>query len=97
MDGKRSYPIEITVNGRKIVEVLIDPHYEIKHSSSINDELILGLVKLLNGKFYTPDETKDGFQYFAADLLEFKNLSYRLVWILEDERMYIGVVNAFRR
>lgn len=97
MIKRRSYPIEITVNGRRIHELVIDPHYELKHSSSINDDLILELVKLLDGKFYKPEVIKDGFQYFMADPLKYRGLNYRLVWLLEDEKLYVGVVNAFRR
>jgi hypothetical protein len=97
MKKRRSYPIKVTVNGRKIIEVVIDPHYEIKHSAAIDDDVILGLVNLLNGKFYKPEAAKEGFQYFVADLLEFRGASYRLVWLLEDGKLYVGVVNAFRR
>lgn len=94
---RRSYPIQITVNGRLIVEVIIDPHYEAKHSGSIDDRLILDLVSVLDGKFYRAEMTKAGFQYFVADPLEFRGVTYRLVWLLEDDKLYIGVVNAFRR
>jgi hypothetical protein len=41
MSERRSYPIELTVNGRKIIEIEIDPHYEVSHADSINDDLIL--------------------------------------------------------
>jgi hypothetical protein len=43
---RRHYPIDIIVNGRKIIEVVIDPHYEERHSDTINDPLILELVML---------------------------------------------------
>ena len=95
--GQWSSTIALTVNGLKISEVVIDPHYEEKHSSSIDDDLILELVKLLTGKFYKPETSKDGFQYFVADLLEVRGARYRLVWLLEDEKLYVGVINAFRR
>jgi hypothetical protein len=95
--SRRSYPISIQVNGRSIVEVVIDSHYEIKHSGSIDDELILKLVNTLNGKFYKPEMEKGDFQYFVADPLEYLGTRYRLVWLLENEKLYIGVVNTFRR
>ncbi len=97
MSERRSYPTQLTINGRKIIEVVIDPHYETKHASSIDDDLILELVKLLDGKFYKPEAAKDGFQYFVADPLEYEDANYRLVWLLEDEKLYVGIVNAFRR
>ena len=77
--------------------MVIDPHYESKHSGSIDDQLILDLVKVLDGKFYRAEMDKGGFQYFVADPLEFRCATYRLVWLLEDDKLYIGVVNAFRR
>lgn len=47
---RRSYKIDpIVVNGRFYSEVIIDSHYEEKHSENITDELILSLVVLLNG------------------------------------------------
>lgn len=97
MSIRRSYPIKMTVNGRNIGEVVIDPHYEEKHSGTVNDDLILELVLLLNGKFYKPESQKSGFQYFVADPLVLRGLKYRLVWLLQDKKVYVGIVNAFRR
>ncbi|MGK5084762.1 hypothetical protein WDW37_15820 [Bdellovibrionota bacterium FG-1] len=97
MTARRSYPIRITVNGREIDEVVIDPHYEVNHAESINDDLILELVRLLAEKFYEATAEKDGFEYFVVDPLEYGGFNYRLVWLLEDEKLYVGVVNAFRR
>jgi hypothetical protein len=42
---RRSYKTDsILVNGENYSEVIIDPHYEEKHSEHINDELILALT-----------------------------------------------------
>jgi hypothetical protein len=46
---RRSYDVTLTVNGRFITEVVIDPHYEEKHSE-MNDALILELVKKWTAK-----------------------------------------------
>ncbi len=97
MKPRRSYPVSFKINGFKITEVLIDPHYEINHSDSMNDELILKLVGLLDGKFFKPETIDSDFQYYVADPLKFEELNYRLVWLLENEKLYVGVVNAFRR
>ena len=97
MQDRRSYPIEMIINGRSINEIVIDPHYEDKHAESINDALIIELVQLLDRKFYKPQAIKPGFQYFVADPLMLHGIRYRLVWVLEDEKLYVGVVNAFRR
>lgn len=69
MTNRKSYPVSLTVNGEKITEVIIDPHYKKKHSASMNDAIILKLVKLLDKKFYVPDSEKEGFQYYVADPL----------------------------
>jgi len=94
--GRRTYKIDpITVNEEIYTEVVIDSHYELKHSGHINDELILSLVLLLNGAEQLPEDTKGPFNYYTT-IIEFKNKAYRLVWLLEDGKLYIGVVNTFR-
>jgi hypothetical protein len=47
--NRREYDISVTVNERRITKVVIDPHYELKHSDSVSDNVILSLVKLLDG------------------------------------------------
>lgn len=34
---RRSYTVTLEINGIQITEVVIDPHYEAKHSETIND------------------------------------------------------------
>ena len=95
---RREYTIEpIVVNRRKIVKVIIDPHYELKHKDSINDELILELVKHLNNRNVIPEGRgkNNDYSYFSS-LIRLRQKQYRLVWLLEDDSIYIGVVNAFR-
>ena len=93
---RRSYKIDpITVNGKAFSEVVIDPHYEEKHSEHINDDLILALVKRLNGRRELPNGTDEEFSYFAT-IVDLNQKFYRLVWLLENNTVYIGVVNAFR-
>lgn len=94
---KRSeYEISITVNGLKIERVIIDPHYKERHSSVINDELILKLVKTLDGEYYDFVDEKLPFRYFVKDDVELDDKFYRLVWLIEEGELYIGIVNAFR-
>jgi hypothetical protein len=95
--NRREYPTKLTINGRRIVKVIIDPHYELKHSRSINDDLILELVQLLSGGNFEPDATDATFQYFVSDNLILKSKRYKLVWLLEKNAIYIGVINAHRR
>ncbi|MCC6278945.1 MAG: hypothetical protein LC102_01090 [Ignavibacteriales bacterium] len=96
--SRRDYPIELTINNRVFLKVVIDPHYEEKHAESISDEIILELVQLLNGKIFLPKSIdEDGYQYFTNDGLELNDKRYKLIWLLHDNEIYIGVVNAYRR
>ena len=52
-------------------------------------------MKMLDGRIEVPEAEDDGFSYFAT-LLNFDNKQYRLVWLLENEAIYIGVLNAYR-
>lgn len=90
------YLLSITVNGIKIETVIIDPHYQEKHSSVINDELILKLVQTLDGEYYDYIDEKYPFKYFVKDEIEIESKMYRLIWLLEEKQLYVGVVNAFR-
>lgn len=94
--SRRTYKIDpITVNEEIYTEVVIDSHYELKHSDHISDELILALVLLLDGAEQLPEDTKGLFNYYTT-IIELKNKTYRLVWLLEDGKLYIGIINAFR-
>ncbi len=96
--ARRTYGIGITVNHRVFTKVVIDPHYEEKHAESINDLIILDLVKMLDGEVHLA-KTKDeeGFEYFVREGLIHKNKMYRLIWLTHENEIYIGVVNAYRR
>ncbi|MCF8058786.1 MAG: hypothetical protein K9K67_05795 [Bacteriovoracaceae bacterium] len=93
---RRSYDLSppILINDRKIVKVVIDPHVD-KHSDHINDELILDLVRLLDGRNYSSVKESGNFEYFVSQIRA-KNRNYRLVWLLESEEVYIGVITAFK-
>ena len=75
--------------------MIIDSHYEAKHGDSIDDQLILRLVKKLDGRLELPVEQDSEFNYFAT-LLELDGKQYRLIWLLEEEAIYVGVINAYR-
>ena len=93
---RRSYDVDIVVNGRHINEVIIDSHYEKKHPD-VTDEIICRLVQTLNGKEFAHEMVKDGFQFYMLDRIPMDGKLYRLVWCMHEELIYIGVINAFRR
>ena len=96
MSKQRVYRIiPIIVNGLKLSEVVIDPHYEEKHAASISDVLILTLVKKLDGSYESPGTRAGKYLYFAK-LITLNNRQYRLVWLLEDRKTYIGIINVYR-
>ena len=95
-DGRRKYTLEksINVNGFTIDEVIIDPHVD-KHKDHINDDLIISLITLLDGKIYKSVAEEDGFSYFLSRVLYMKTVN-RLVWLLENNQFYIGVITSFK-
>ena len=96
MSKRRVYNIRpITVNSVEVTEVVIDPHYEEKHSASVNDQLILDLIKKLDGRQEAPQAQEDSYSYFAT-LIELNGKNYRLIWLQKEDTIYVGVINAYR-
>ena len=96
--SRRIYPIDIEINVRRLKSVVIDPHYEEQHSDCVDDRVILQLVRLLDGKIFKPVSTDgDGFSYFVNDRLEYLGKFYKLIWLLHEDEIFIGIVNAYRR
>jgi hypothetical protein len=96
MSERRSYVVKMVVNGREINEVIIDPHYETKHSD-IDDALILKFVQYLDEREFLPDEHDGEWEYFMLDRIKHQGKFYRLVWCMRDHLLFIGVINCFRR
>ena len=94
---RREYDISITVNEVKIKKVIIDPHFETKHAKSITDEIILELVQRLDGQIVEAEDMDPPYSYYVSDRIELGGKFYKLVWLLEDKEIYIGVINAYRR
>ena len=75
--------------------MVIDSHFEKNHSSYMSDNLILMLVSELDGRRELPESKTGQFSYFAT-LIDVDQKQYRLIWLLEDHSIYIGIVNAYR-
>jgi hypothetical protein len=89
--------VVLVVNDRPIHQVVIDDHYEKTHSESITDEIILALVAKLDGKTFESDDSDEGYEYFKTDPIEHNGKNYRLIWLLKNDCLFIGVINAYRR
>jgi hypothetical protein len=93
MKDRREYALSILFNKRIFTCVIIDPHYEEKHPD-INDELILSLVRELNGHEVEAEDEADGFKYFAQEM-NWQKKTYRIV-LTYCEADFLGVINVFR-
>jgi hypothetical protein len=92
---RREYDIEpVRVNGALISKLLIDEHVD-KHADHINDDLIKKLIRYLDGEVFVPTAERNGFNYFATIIKE-GTQCYKLVWLLENNFLYIGVITAFK-
>ena len=76
--------------------MIIDQHYKTSHSASISDELILKLVKQIDGQTFPVEAVRGNFQYFTVEPVVLEKKPYRLVLVLCICEDYLGVVNAFR-
>lgn len=92
-EGRRIYPIKLVVNSLKLNEVVIDPHYESKHSY-MSDERIFEIVKFLNNKKFIPTNRKKQYLYFETDI-DYDNRNHRLIWCLEDGKNYLGIIHCY--
>lgn len=93
----RVYTMLLNLNEITFTEVWIDPHHELKHKDSIDDELILELVKIVNFEDLKLSRTGDeSFLYYESNLVLNDKL-YRLILTIPPDKNYLGVVNAYRR
>jgi hypothetical protein len=63
--GRRVYPLQLTVNGRNLKAIIIDPHYEVEHGSYMTDEIIYNFALRLNNKEVIIEDRKKPYEYFT--------------------------------
>ena len=92
---RREYEIgPLVINNRVIQRLIIDPHVD-RHADHIDDDLIKQIVRRLHGGAYRPVKQEDGFSYFATKV-EISERWYKLIWLLEKDFLYIGVITVFK-
>lgn len=89
------YKLRLRINERMVYRVLIDQHYQEKHSD-LNDQTILELVKKLDGQSFPVEMIRGEFEYFRAEPVMLNQKPYRVVMVLCISDDFLGVVNAFR-
>jgi hypothetical protein len=95
MSERLEYKLQLTVNKQAVRRVIIDQHYKVKHPD-VTDEIILELVKELDGGNFPVEEVDGDFRYFRVEPVHHNNKPYRLVLLICITDDYLGVINAFR-
>lgn len=83
----------ISINGIRIDRIVIDEH--IRKHPDISHDVIIDLVRMLDGTENFPDDVDQDFEYFVSHLI-LSDKSYKLVWLLESNQVYIGIITAHR-
>jgi len=92
----RTFVRNVIFDGNYFNEIWIDPHYEIKHGSSINDDLILDLLQDIEKRTYSEKKRANGYDYYELDV-DFHEKLYRLILVVPLHMNYLGVRNVYRR
>ena len=95
MSDRKEYDLKVIINGRSLSRVVIDQYYKEKHSE-VTDEIILALVREINGDNFDIESERNGFQYFTVEPVIYEERPYRLILLLCIHDDFLGVVNAFR-
>ena len=78
----RYYPLRksLTINEKLINQIIISSHYEISHPY-LTDEIILELVKKLDGKVFQVEDKKPNpnREFFSQDRIEYQGYKYKLI------------------
>ena len=95
MSSRKEYNLSVIINGRTLSRVIIDQYYKDKHKE-VTDEIILDLIREINGENYDIESEKAGFQYFTVEPVLYEEKPYRLILLLCIHDDFLGVINAFR-
>jgi hypothetical protein len=87
--------MQLKLNGKDINRVIIDQHYKKKHGD-LTDEIILKLLKSIDGEDVAIVKTEEDFEYYKIEPVFYNQAPYRLIIVLNIFENFLGVVNAFR-
>lgn len=93
---RKEYALRCVFNDRAFNRVVVDPHYLERHSNSVDDHLILNLVKALSGQRHQPISRQEDSEFFKIEPVRWQGKCYRLIVTICDGEAFIGVINAFR-
>ena len=89
------YRLKLKINDRDISRILIDQHYREKHSD-LDDQIILTLLRKLDGENFPVEMIRGEFEYFRAEPVMLDRKPYRVIMVLCVSDDFLGVINAFR-
>jgi hypothetical protein len=95
MSDRPEYKLKLTVNGHELKRVIVDQHYKIKHPD-VTDEIILSLVRQLDGGNFPIVEYDGDYRYFRVEPVQYNSNPYRIILVICIVDDFLGVVNAFR-
>lgn len=96
-EGRRVYEFRAIINGRKIEEVHIDPHYEEAHKNYMTDETIYNFAcELAYISDFDFESKKDDWEYYSyITWIDWR--AYEMSWCLKDGANFLGVRSCYRR
>ena len=95
MTARNEYPLKLKINHHDINRVILDQHYKEKHPD-LTDQIILELIRSLDGEDFPIENERGDFQYFTAEPVFKDDSPYGIVMGLCFFDDYLGVINTFR-
>lgn len=96
-DGRYYYSLsrKLTINGHVFKKAIIDSHVYNKHGEHVVWETIQLLISQLEDQYWIAEARDDDYQYFVSYLI-LTPYRYRLVWLTQTNKDFIGVITCFR-
>ena len=94
--GGTFYKCNYVINGQAIKRLIINSHYKKKHSSYMNDKLIIKFIEdYLDGNSFYSSEKDGPWEYFELEPILYQDKNYILVWLLnENIPDFLGIVHC---